>query len=319
MSVPARISIVTLGVDDVARSKAFYEALGWELAGVGRRRDLLVPDGGNLSRSLRPGGPREGCRPAIRAEGGVRRDHPRDMPGERGRRRYRLRRSRGRGRRILKPAVRADWGGYSGYVADPDGHPGRSRTTRTSRSARTAGSRSPEPTQTTGAHVALSWAKSTRTGSNSWSRSIHSGTMTVSSEPLRRSSLAYWARRSRSRRSRPGPRARRGRRRSPRSAIDAPACGRASARRGSPSRRRPPRREARSGRRRSRRDRRSGSPPPDGRHRTRPAARRSACPGSEDSRRSGRGGGGSSRRSGRRRWSMPAVARASSSGRRTGW
>lgn len=28
-----------------------------------------------------------------------------------------------------------------------------------------------------GAHVALSWAKSTRTGSNSWSRSIHSGTM----------------------------------------------------------------------------------------------------------------------------------------------
>ena len=27
------------------------------------------------------------------------------------------------GARILKPAVRADWGGYSGYVADPDGHP----------------------------------------------------------------------------------------------------------------------------------------------------------------------------------------------------
>ena len=34
MSVPARISIVTLGVDDVARSKAFYEALGWEVAGT---------------------------------------------------------------------------------------------------------------------------------------------------------------------------------------------------------------------------------------------------------------------------------------------
>ena len=33
MSVPARINIVTLGVDSVARSKAFYEALGWELAG----------------------------------------------------------------------------------------------------------------------------------------------------------------------------------------------------------------------------------------------------------------------------------------------
>jgi len=33
MSVPARISIVTLGVDDLERSKAFYRALGWELAG----------------------------------------------------------------------------------------------------------------------------------------------------------------------------------------------------------------------------------------------------------------------------------------------
>ena len=34
MSVPARISIVTLGVDSLARSKAFYEALGWEVAGT---------------------------------------------------------------------------------------------------------------------------------------------------------------------------------------------------------------------------------------------------------------------------------------------
>jgi predicted lactoylglutathione lyase len=30
MTVPARVSIVILGVRDVARSVAFYEALGWE-------------------------------------------------------------------------------------------------------------------------------------------------------------------------------------------------------------------------------------------------------------------------------------------------
>jgi uncharacterized protein len=30
MAVPARISIVTIGVEDVARSVRFYEALGWE-------------------------------------------------------------------------------------------------------------------------------------------------------------------------------------------------------------------------------------------------------------------------------------------------
>lgn len=27
------------------------------------------------------------------------------------------------GGRVLKPGARADWGGYSGYFADPDGHP----------------------------------------------------------------------------------------------------------------------------------------------------------------------------------------------------
>jgi uncharacterized protein len=30
VSVPARISIVTIGVENVARSVRFYEALGWE-------------------------------------------------------------------------------------------------------------------------------------------------------------------------------------------------------------------------------------------------------------------------------------------------
>ena len=30
MAIPARCSIITLGVSDLERSKAFYEALGWE-------------------------------------------------------------------------------------------------------------------------------------------------------------------------------------------------------------------------------------------------------------------------------------------------
>jgi len=30
MTIPARLGIVTLGVGDLARSIAFYEALGWE-------------------------------------------------------------------------------------------------------------------------------------------------------------------------------------------------------------------------------------------------------------------------------------------------
>ena len=124
MSVPARISIVTLGVDDLARSKAFYEALGWELASLGGRRDLLVPHVGLLPRPVRSGGPREGRGPAIGADGGVRWHHARDLPRERGGgRMLPSPRPIAAGARLLKAAVRADWGGYSGYVADPDGHP----------------------------------------------------------------------------------------------------------------------------------------------------------------------------------------------------
>ena len=33
MSVPARVSIITLGVSDLERSRSFYEGLGWEIAG----------------------------------------------------------------------------------------------------------------------------------------------------------------------------------------------------------------------------------------------------------------------------------------------
>ncbi len=33
MSVPAKISLVTLGVSDLERSGAFYDALGWERVG----------------------------------------------------------------------------------------------------------------------------------------------------------------------------------------------------------------------------------------------------------------------------------------------
>ena len=42
MALPARISIATLGVSDLARSTKFYLALGWELApGLLVRNQLL--------------------------------------------------------------------------------------------------------------------------------------------------------------------------------------------------------------------------------------------------------------------------------------
>jgi uncharacterized protein len=123
VSVPARISIVTLGVDDVWRSKAFYEALGWEVAGtVGDEicwfrtadsylglfdRESLARDAGLRSEPTAEFG---GITLAINVESEAAVDAAFDAAA-------------GAGARILKPAEATDWGGYSGYFADPDGHP----------------------------------------------------------------------------------------------------------------------------------------------------------------------------------------------------
>lgn len=122
MSVPARISIVTLGVDDLARSKAFYEALGWEVAGADDEicwfktsdsylglfgRDALAKD---AAMRAEPKAEFGGITLAICVESEAAVDAAFEAASA-------------AGARILKPAGRADWGGYSGYFADPDGHP----------------------------------------------------------------------------------------------------------------------------------------------------------------------------------------------------
>ena len=123
MSVPARINIVTLGVDDVGRSKVFYEALGWEVAGsVGDEicwfrtsdsylglfdRESLARDAGLRSEPTAEFG---GITLAINVESVEAADEA-------------FRGAVVAGGRILKPAERTEWGGYSGYFADPDGHP----------------------------------------------------------------------------------------------------------------------------------------------------------------------------------------------------
>ena len=123
MSVPARISIVTLGVDNLARSMAFYEALGWEVAGaVGDEicwfktaysyvglfdRESLARDAGLRSEPTAEFG---GITLAINVESVEAADEA-----------FKAAVAAGAG--ILKPAERTDWGGYSGYFADPDGHP----------------------------------------------------------------------------------------------------------------------------------------------------------------------------------------------------
>jgi catechol 2,3-dioxygenase-like lactoylglutathione lyase family enzyme len=123
MSVPARISIVTLGVDDLQRSRAFYEALGWDVAGGVdgeicwfRTADSYLGLFGReaLAQDAR-------LRSEPRAEFGgitlaINVENEEAVTAA-------LEAAVTAGARILKPAERQDWGGFSGYFADPDGHP----------------------------------------------------------------------------------------------------------------------------------------------------------------------------------------------------
>jgi catechol 2,3-dioxygenase-like lactoylglutathione lyase family enzyme len=120
MGLPARVTLVTLGVADLPRAIAFYEALGWERVGdepdvaffrtAGPVLALWSTD--NLAEDARIAGARgsfDGVALAINLESEVAVDDG-------------LATAVAAGATLLKPAERVFWGGYSGYFADPDGH-----------------------------------------------------------------------------------------------------------------------------------------------------------------------------------------------------
>jgi len=121
MSIPARISIVTIGVQDVARSARFYEALGWRRAessmdeivwfrtadsylGIFGWKDLA--DDAQLFEPTR--GSFGGITLAINVESADMVDAALDE-------------AIAAGATLLKPGTQLPFG-YGGYFADPDGH-----------------------------------------------------------------------------------------------------------------------------------------------------------------------------------------------------
>ena len=116
-----RISLVTLGVDDLARAKDFYEQLGWRgqevqetvffqagtMALVLWGREKLAADSG-----LEAGGRPPGFGGTVLAQN-VRSEAEVDAV---------LAAARDAGATITKPAERTFYGGYAGVFSDPDGH-----------------------------------------------------------------------------------------------------------------------------------------------------------------------------------------------------
>jgi predicted lactoylglutathione lyase len=118
--VEQRVSLVTLGVRDLARARSFYEALGWKTGAEPNDdvvffqagcmvlalwgRDQLAEDSG-----VEDGGGWGGVTLAYNARS------PAEVDGV-------MQEAAAAGARITRPAAEMFWGGYSGTFADPEGH-----------------------------------------------------------------------------------------------------------------------------------------------------------------------------------------------------
>lgn len=114
-----RVSLVTLGTRDLARARAFYEALGWR-AGAGD--DLVVFQAGDVVLAL--WGWAELAEDSAVEDsggwGGITLAHNVGSPEEVD---AVLAEAAAAGATIGRPGAPTFWGGYSGVFLDPDGHP----------------------------------------------------------------------------------------------------------------------------------------------------------------------------------------------------
>ena len=116
-----RLTLVTLGVSDMARSRAFYEALGFKASSASQESVTFFGAGGVVlglfGRSELAGD----AKIADSAPGfsGVALAHNARSEAEV---EQVLAEAVVAGAKLLKPGQKVFWGGYSGYFADPDGH-----------------------------------------------------------------------------------------------------------------------------------------------------------------------------------------------------
>jgi catechol 2,3-dioxygenase-like lactoylglutathione lyase family enzyme len=115
-----RVSIITLGVANLQRSREFYERLGWRRS-MPQNEGIVFFQIGGMALALYP-------RDELAKDANI----PPEVGGSSGmtlafnaRNREEvdavLAEAQPAGAKLVKPAQEAFWGGYSGYFADPDG------------------------------------------------------------------------------------------------------------------------------------------------------------------------------------------------------
>lgn len=116
-----RVHLITLSVGDLAAARAFYARLGWREAAASNEA-IAFFDLGCLALALYPV---EDFAAEVHAElpagpfRGVALAHNAASPEAVD---ALLAEAVAAGAALVKPGKAADWGGYSGYFADPDGH-----------------------------------------------------------------------------------------------------------------------------------------------------------------------------------------------------
>jgi predicted lactoylglutathione lyase len=115
-----RVSIITLGVSDLTRSREFYERLGWRRS-MAQSEGIVFFQAGGMALALYPrdelakdakvapqGDGFRGISLAYNAR------HRAEVDSV-------LKEAEAAGAKVVKPAQEAFWGGYSGDFSDPDG------------------------------------------------------------------------------------------------------------------------------------------------------------------------------------------------------
>ena len=119
--VEQRVSLITLGVADVGRARAFYEALGWVTRAEPGDDVVFFQAGGIVvalwgrgqlaeDSGVTDGGGWGGVTLAYNVRAPAEADEV-------------IEQARAAGARIAREPGETFWGGYSGVFVDPDGHP----------------------------------------------------------------------------------------------------------------------------------------------------------------------------------------------------